>query len=458
MRVPSILTRLRLWPRSLFGRLTLILFFGLVAAHALSFGLILHERARTIETMMVYNLARDIAISVAVLERVPPNERSAWLPHLERKTSKYVLGPVPNDEQFVTAQVPDVTATIASALGPKYVVSASAPRNTVDPFHLRLHLQLADGTPLTVEMSPSQLPLSIWVPLVVLAQLATLAFVTWLAVRLASRSLAQLARAADSLGPELRGSPLPENGPLEVARAATAFNAMQRRIADYLAERMQILAAISHDLQTPITRMRLRADLMDDTVQREKLYSDLNAMQALVQEGIAYVRGVHGVTEAPCRTDLHALLDSLVCDYVDAGKPTRLIGRFDHPMITRPHTLRRIIINLLENALKFGTDPEIQVDAELADRVSIAVRDRGPGIPQAELQAVLQPFYRVEGSRNRDTGGTGLGLAIAQQLTLALNGTLALSNRDGGGLEVRLSLPCGAPEADGGGAKLKSAD
>jgi signal transduction histidine kinase len=334
-----------------------------------------------------------------------------------------------------------VVAPIADALGSDYVVSASAAGSTLDPFHLRLHLQLRDGTPLTVEMSPSQLPLSIWVPLVVLAQLATLAFVTWLAVRLATRPLAQLAGAADALSPELRNSPLPEDGPLEVARAATAFNAMQRRITDYLAERAQLLAAISHDLQTPITRMRLRAELMDDASQRDKLYGDLNAMQVLVEEGIAYARGVRGVTEAPCRIDLHALLDSLVCDYADAGKPVRLSGRFDGPMTTRPHTLRRIIINVVENALKFGKDPEIVVDAEPSDRVSIRVRDRGPGIPESELHSVLQPFYRVEGSRNRDTGGTGLGLAIAQQLTAALSGTLALSNRGGGGLEVRLSLP-----------------
>ena len=275
-------------------------------------------------------------------------------------------------------------------------------------------------------------------------QLAMLAVLTWIAVRLATRPLMKLAKAADALGPDVKGNELPEEGPQEVARAAAAFNSMQRRIADYLAERIHILAAVSHDLQTPITRMRLRVDLMDDSVQRDKLRSDLNAMQILVEQGIAYARSAHDVAEKPCQTDLDALLGSLVCDYLDAGQTVCLIGRIGRPLVTRPHTLRRIIINLADNALKFGKEAEIMVKAEGHDHVYIAVRDRGPGIPGSELTAVLQPFYRIEGSRNRESGGTGLGLAIAQQLTVALGGTLALSNRKGGGLEVLLSLPVSA--------------
>jgi signal transduction histidine kinase len=216
---------------------------------------------------------------------------------------------------------------------------------------------------------------------------------------------------------------------------------MQRRIADQLAGRMQILAAVSHDLQTPITRMRLRADLLDSAPLREKLHGDLNAMQALVEEGIAYARSAQGITELPCRTDLYALLDSVVCDYVDAGQDIHLTGRFDRPLLTPPHAVRRVIANLVDNAIKFGRDVEIAIEAEPAERVSIAVRDRGPGILLAELMTVLQPFYRIENSRNRETGGTGLGLAIAQQLVAALGGTLMLLNRDGGGLEARFSLP-----------------
>jgi signal transduction histidine kinase len=216
---------------------------------------------------------------------------------------------------------------------------------------------------------------------------------------------------------------------------------MQRRISHYLSERMRLLAAISHDLQTPITRMRLRADLMDDVPLREKFIGDLDAMQLLVQEGIAYARDGQGVTESPCVTDMNALLDSVVCDYSDAGKAVRLSGHCEKPLVTRPRTLRRIISNLLDNALKFGRDPELLFLAESEDRVAIVVRDAGPGIPEDQMHDVLRPFYRLESSRNRDTGGTGLGLAIAKQLTQQLHGTLSMQNRDCGGLEVRVTLP-----------------
>lgn len=432
---------LRLWPRTLFHRLVLILFSGLFAGHVLNYRLILHERAQDTETAMAMNLANDVATTVAHLERIPSAERAAWLSRLKHGSYRYTLGSLPSIGPAPSWPAQEWVAPVANALGPQYRVTSSAPLNTTDPMLLRLHFPLTDGTPLTVEWSSSLPPHSVWVPVVLTAQLIILAVFTLIAVRLATRPLAELANAADALEPDSGNSPLPEDGPLEVARAAAAFNAMQRRIADYLAERIRILAAVSHDLQTPITRMRLRADLMENTVQREKMLGDLTAMQALVEQGIAYARSTKDVTEAPCRTDLDALLDSLVCDYIDVGHLVRLSGKFDRPLMTRPHTLRRVIVNLVDNAVKFGADAEVLVEAETPHRLAIVVRDRGPGIPHAELKAVLQPFYRIENSRNRETGGTGLGLAIAQQLTLALGGKLSLSNRDGGGLEARLSLP-----------------
>lgn len=280
-----------------------------------------------------------------------------------------------------------------------------------------------------------------WVVGVLAAQLALLLLLTWYAVRLATRPLQRLADAADALGPAASAQPLSEEGPREVVQAARALNALQARVASYLAERMQILAAVSHDLQTPITRMRLRADLLDDTALRDKLQGDLNAMQALVQEGIAYARSAHSANEPPVRADLHALLDSLVCDYTDAGRAVQLLEMPNLTVQTRPQALRRIVGNLVDNALKFAGAAEIAVTAGEAGAVCIAVRDRGPGIPADQLQAVLKPFYRLENSRSRETGGAGLGLAIAQQLAETLGGRLALANREGGGLEVRLHLP-----------------
>jgi signal transduction histidine kinase len=294
---------------------------------------------------------------------------------------------------------------------------------------------------LTIEVMPPETGLSPWVFGALAAQLALLGLFSWIAVREATRPLARLAGAADALGPDLQGQPLAEDGPKEVAHAAVAFNAMQRRIAEHVAERVRILGAISHDLQSPITRMRLRTDLLDDGALRQKLQSDLSIMQALIEEGLDLARSTGRAIEVPVRTDLRALLESLVYDYADSGQPVGLNCPVEHPVVTSPHTLRRIVINLVDNALKFGCDVEIVARTEAADRISIVVQDRGPGIPTHELTAVLQPFHRLEGSRNRETGGTGLGLAIAQRLSTALGGELSLTNRCDGGLAAQVALP-----------------
>jgi signal transduction histidine kinase len=276
---------------------------------------------------------------------------------------------------------------------------------------------------------------------VLLAQLALLAGCAWLAVRLATRPLERLARAADTLGPDLAPAALPEDGPEEVARASKAFNAMQARIGIYMRERLQILAAISHDLQTPITRMRLRADLLDDEAERARLQKDLKEMEVLVREGVAYARTLHGADEKPCRIDPDALLESIVSDYADAGDPVSMTGRVGATVTTRPQALRRILGNLIDNALKYSGGEPVAVEVNVVGaQWSIAVRDNGPGIPPDLLDAVFQPFYRVESSRNRETGGTGLGLAIAKQLAQAMGATLTLRNRDDGGLEAELTL------------------
>ena len=427
------------WPRTLFARLTLILCIGLVLAQTLSFWLTMTERDQTMTNVMAGYVEREVASSVALLDHLPASERAAWLPRLARRSYEFILGP------GLGGQPPDarlsalLAKSIADGIGTRYPLTANAIPG--DAERLQVHLQLSDGTPLTIDVRPmSSLPLSPWLPLVLLLQLAVLAICCWLAVRLLTRPLHDLALAADTLGPDLKAARLPEDGPSEVARAAKAFNAMQDRMAMYVTERMQILAAISHDLQTPITRMRLRVDVMDDSEQHAKLRQDLQEMENLVKEGVTYARTLHGATEVPCRIDPDALFDSLVCDYVDAGKEVSLHGSVAIALMTRPQALRRVLGNLIDNALKFGGAAEINVAALPDDQVTISVLDRGPGIPEQSLEAVFEPFYRVETSRNRHTGGTGLGLAIARQLTLAMNATLSLHNRPGGGLEARLTL------------------
>jgi signal transduction histidine kinase len=203
---------------------------------------------------------------------------------------------------------------------------------------------------------------------------------------------------------------------------------------------VQILAAISHDLQTPITRMRLRAETLEDAPTRDKMLEDVALMQQLVREGIAYARSAHGATEPRQRVDLDAFLDSLVYDYVDTGKAVTLAGRTGLQLDSRLNALRRLLANLIDNAVKYAGAAEVQTHVEHGG-VRIEVLDRGPGIPEDELANVLQPFYRLEASRNRDTGGTGLGLAIAQQLADSLGAKLTLANREGGGLSATVCLP-----------------
>lgn len=425
------------WPRTLASRLSLIFLVGLILAQALSFGAQYYERFQSARSTMLSNMQNDVSTSIAILDRLPAQERPAWLPRLARTNYDYRLDDGDPGAPLDAEEVPVAATSISSAIGGAHPLSFS--RFPAEKKHFQAHLRLSDGSPLTIDVRPAMPPLSPWLPGVLLGQLALLIACTWLAVRIAIRPLARLANAVESLDPNAHPVMLDEHGPTEVAYAARAFNAMQARIAAYLKERMQLLAAISHDLQTPITRMKLRAELMDDSVEKDKLWNDLGEMEHLVREGVAYARSIHGSTEESRRIDLDSFLDSLVFDYQDMGQDVQLSGKSAAVIDTRPQALRRVLVNLTDNALKFAGAAQLQVD--IGDGLCIQILDRGPGIAETELQQVMQPFYRVENSRNRSTGGTGLGLAIAQQLAMALGGSLTLSNREGGGLCAELKLP-----------------
>jgi signal transduction histidine kinase len=424
----------RLWPDSLFRRLGIILFAGLLAAHVLSFGLVALNVFGPSDELADDYFIRYIATAVAILDRVKPEERPGWLERLNRPTYRYVLGDGGEIGASPSKRRQEYLASLRAMLGPAHDVNS-----LIRPqWGFLIHLK--DGSPLMLQPFARRTAISPWLPAAFAGQLFALAFLTWIAVKLATEPLVRLERAANSLGSDLRGEPLPEDGPAEVARAATAFNAMQRRIAAQAAERIQILAAIARRLQTPITRMRLRADFLYDSDAKEKLQGDLQEMQTLVKQGLALARWRDDIGKQRCQTDLHALIDCLVCDYSDAGKPLRFEGERGVTILTHPQALRRIMINLIDNGLKFGEDVEVAIDAQRPPGITITVSDRGPGIPDEHLKSVFLPFYRIEASRNRETGGTGLGLAIAQQLVSALRGTLTLANRDGGGLEARLEF------------------
>jgi signal transduction histidine kinase len=430
----------RLWPDSLFRRLAIILFAGLLAAHVLSFGLVAVNVFGPSKDLSDDYFIRWVATAVAILDRVKPEERPPWIDRLARTTYRYVV----RDEGEIEAAPPkrrqESVERLRAMLGPGHDANSVLYFDALNRRRVGWLMHLKDGSPLMIEFLGQRTVISPWLPAALAVQLCLLAFFTWVAVKLVTQPLARLERAANGLGSDLRGELLPEDGPKEVARAATAFNAMQRRIAEQVSERIQILAAISRRLQNPITRMRLRADFLGDSDAKEKLQGDLQEMQTLVKQGLALARGRDELREQRCQTDLHALIDSLVCDYSDAGKPLRFAGERGVTILTHPQALRRIMTNLIDNGLKFGEDVEVAIDAQRSNGITITVSDRGPGIPDEHLKSVFLPFYRIEASRNRETGGTGLGLAIAQQLASALRGTLTLANRDGGGLEARLEF------------------
>lgn len=429
------------WPRTLASRLSLIFLVGLILAQALSFGAQYYERYQSTKSTMLGNLETDVSTSIAILDRLPAAERPDWLKRLQRRNYGYLLSEREPGVPIDPNDIPIAVHSIEAAIGHDYALTFAeipGPRK-----HFQAQLQLSDGNPLTIDVWPSIMPLSPWLPFMLLGQLALMIGCTWLAVRIAIRPLSRLADAVENLDPNAHPVHLDENGPREVAHAARAFNTMQARIAAYLKERMQLLAAISHDLQTPITRMKLRAEFADDSAEKDKLVHDLNEIEHLVREGIAYARSIHGATETSCRIDLDSFLDSLVFDYQDTGQDVTLSGKNGAVIDTRPHALRRILVNLVDNAVKFSGAAEVVIEGKADTGLSIKVLDRGPGISEDVLEEVLKPFYRVESSRNRSTGGTGLGLAIAQQLALAIGGSLTLSNRDGGGFCVALDLAAG---------------
>jgi signal transduction histidine kinase len=427
------------WPRTLASRLWLVFLVGLILAQSLTFAAQYYERYQSTKTAMLGNFEHDTATSIAILDRLPAAERLEWTKRLQRRNYDYLLR---EHDPGIALASNDLAATAAqslqASLGRNYdltFVEIPGPRQ-----HFQAQVRLADGSPVTIDVRPSVRPLSPWLPFVLFGQLVLMIGCTWLAVRIAIRPLSRLAEAVENLDPKAHPVQLDENGPREVAYAARAFNSMQARIAAYLKERMQLLAAISHDLQTPITRMKLRAEFMDDSVEKDKLGNDLDEIEHLVREGVAYARSVHGATETSCRISLDSFLDSLVCDYQDTGREVSLIGKNGAVIETRPHALRRILVNLVDNALKYAGTAEVEICGNASTGVSIKVLDRGPGIPEEILAEVVKPFYRVESSRNRSTGGTGLGLAIAQQLANAIGGSLSLRNRDGGGLCVTLDF------------------
>jgi signal transduction histidine kinase len=260
--------------------------------------------------------------------------------------------------------------------------------------------------------------------------------------RTITKPLAELASAADAVGrgnSELR---LEERGTRELRRATRAFNAMQDRLRRYLDSRTRVLAAMSHDLRTPLTRLRLRVESIEDEALRQRCAADLDEMASMIRGALAAFRGLND-EEPAVPVDVNALAHELQQQYAELGARLDIVGSANTACVGRPLALKRCLGNLVQNAIQHGTHASIVIESgeEPGEELIIRVRDDGPGIPPEQLEQVFEPFFRLESSRNRDTGGSGLGLSIARDIAQAHGGSLVLRNRAEGGLEAVLTLP-----------------
>ncbi len=273
--------------------------------------------------------------------------------------------------------------------------------------------------------------------------LSALTLLALVVAHMATKPLRKLAQAAHALSRNIDHPAIAVGeGSNEVREASAAFNSMQNSIRSYIEERTIMLAAIAHDLQTPLTRLRLRLEKVADEALRTKLVEDLTATQDLVKEGLEFARTMSADYPTFDLVDLDSLVETLCNDATDSGQEVTLSGKLGRPLRASPHALRRCIANLLDNAIKYGKFAHISVKQE-HDKAIISIIDGGAGIPPDQIEAVFRPFNRLESSRSRNSGGTGLGLTIARIIAEKHHGSIKLKNMGSKdlGLLVTLELP-----------------
>lgn len=327
--------------------------------------------------------------------------------------------------------------------GPARAMAVYSPSDWPEPSpeaHYMAVVKLADGSWLAF-VAPERswgLRMEARAAVIIALGLVAALLVAWLATRQLARPLQRFASAARRFGGDLQAPPIAMEGPEEIRQAISAFNTMQAKIQHFIGERTQMLAAISHDLRAPLTRLRLRSEFMEDLDHQRKLILDVEEMQSMISATLTFF---HEGTQLEQRTayDLSELLQTIIDDYRDQQVEVGFNGPAHQVHDGRPLATKRVIVNLLENAVKYARRPSITLAAH-AHKIVIEVSDEGPGIPETALERVFDPFYRLEGSRNRDTGGVGLGLSSARAIVREQGGELTLHNRCGGGLVARVEF------------------
>ena len=444
--------RLRLWPRSLAARTAVVLLVGLAVVQGA--GLTIHalDRMDLLRLEQARNLAFRVMTIYRTVELAPPGQREAVLAglpqgpglHASLDTSPPLvpMPPAPFWLQRLLRVNLNLIPMPRRQRPREILIRGNLPRR-----RLVLGLLLPDGTWLSVHvmippLRPWHSPAFLWAFLSMTAAAAALSL--W-AVRRLTAPVRTLAAAAEALGRDVNAPTLPETGPSEVAAAAAAFNTMAARIRRFVQDRTELLTAIGHDLRTPITRLKLRAEFVEDEEQRRKMLADLEELEAMVAATLAFGRDARG-SEQVVTLDLAELLRTVLDEAGDARPEAVERLSYDGPahliLRGRPLGLKRAFANLVGNALQYGGSARVRLLAPGRDgSVGVEIEDDGPGIPPEQLDQVFEPFYRGEPSRNRETGGVGLGLPITRNILRAHGGDVSLANRPGGGVRASVTLP-----------------
>lgn len=450
---------MKLYPRSLFGRLIIIFLVGLIVAQGVSLTIVLQDRGEFLSRTSGVQSVRRIADAVILFDTASISERDRLVKLLSSPSMRIIISP--DSTRLLNAralrdkadspQTVLFTAILQRILGRdrdiRLVVMEPQQSAPIGHHRGRLNssvytqIRLLDGQ-WAIFDSQLQPEAWTWPYRALLSALVLIIAVVLLAVfgvRWVTKPLKNFALAATELGKNINRPPLVESGPQEVVQAARALNGMQTRLSRYLHDRTRILAAMSHDLKTPITRMRLRAELLDDEKLREKFTRDLTELEAMVTGTLDFMRGIE-TSEIIQPLDINTLLESIQDDARESGQSIEIVGHTSMPFLCRPQAMKRCLSNLLENAIKYGSSAQVQV-MQLPESLHIVITDQGPGVPHEELERLFDPFYRLETSRNRDHGGTGLGLTIARSIAEQHGGTLTLKNGLKNGLECHRDLP-----------------
>lgn len=450
----------RLWPKTLFAQLTLILVSGTLAIQLLSSSIWFDVRYAQVLEAPVRLMASRTAPLLQQPGCVPGQPQAAPAHYSVTCSASNPAHPSDNTRAvrrttlllnqalaYELGQEPSVDVLkveLTDQQGQPLVWSSLFGLQTAIA-HVGFVMPLADGHWLKVQGQELQgwSGESAWaliadyiLRIYVLRIIAVLG-VCWLAVRLCLRPLKRLSDAAGSLGENLEQPPLNIEGPLEVRQAAITFNAMQQRIVAMVNDQSFFLAAVSHDLRTPLTRMRLRIERLSDATQRERLKQNIYHMDRMITQVLDYLQSAN---QHACQfVDVDSVLRSLCAEMATAQEPLPVTGQ-GGTLFTNGVLLHRCLQNLVVNALRYAQNIDLEVERSTAG-VTIRINDRGPGIKDSLLHSVMDPFVRADTSRNNQSGGYGLGLTIAKRIAISHQGSLTLTNREGSGLQACVFIP-----------------